>query len=117
MPARGNSPVIRPSPPVGVVATAVTCRSVVVAWSGDRSGGDGYRIERAHGVGEGLNFVQVGEAAETITAFDDAAVEPGTTYTYRVRARNRLGLSPPSGVAEVTTPDEAAARSRFEVGD
>jgi len=43
-------------------------------------------------------------APENSVFLTDTQLKAGTTYTYRVRACNDLGCSPPSNQASATTP-------------
>ncbi len=64
----------------------------------------GFRIERC--VGAGCTFPATPPYYATVysgvTTFTDVAVSPGTTYNYRVRAFNALGVSATSNVVEIT---------------
>ena len=102
---RSSRPAL-PSEPVDLVAVVVGGRQVILAWTecGTGSGGLGFRIERATCDNPGERFVEIGKVGPHVAAFRDGDVDPGTTYRYRVHARNASGDSPPSNLVEVTTP-------------
>ncbi len=79
-------------------------RQVILAWTECGSDGLGFRIERATGAEPGRPFVDVGGVGPHVAAFRDESVKPGTAYAYRVHAWNATGVTSPSNVAEVTTP-------------
>jgi regulation of enolase protein 1 (concanavalin A-like superfamily)/fibronectin type 3 domain-containing protein len=87
-----------PAAPTGLVASSSSTSQVELTW--DRSAGaTGYRVER-QGPGD-ADFAQV--ATVTGTGFTDAGRAEATTYAYRVRAANGVGLSGYSAAAFATT--------------
>ncbi|MGB5197555.1 MAG: fibronectin type III domain-containing protein [Candidatus Deferrimicrobium sp.] len=105
MATRSSRPVLPPAP-VDLVAVAVGGRQVILAWTecGTEAGGLGFRIERADCRSPRKQFIEIGKVGPHVTAFRDGAVEPRTTYHYRVHAWNASDNSPPSNAVEVTTP-------------
>jgi hypothetical protein len=99
-----SSPLVLPSPPVDLVAVAIGGSQVILAWTECGSGGLGFRIERVSCNSPFSLFVEIGEVGPHVTAFRDGSVEPCTTHSYRVHAWNGSGVSSPSNVVEVTTP-------------
>ncbi len=83
-------------------------RQVILAWAERGTGGLGFRIERASGVEPDRPFLDVGGVGPHVAAFRDESVKPGTAYAYRVHAWNATGVTSPSNVAEVTTPQAVA---------
>jgi glucose/arabinose dehydrogenase/chitodextrinase len=89
----GSSDTQAPTAPTNLTATGVTRGEIDVTWSAstDDLGVAGYRIFR--------NGTQVGTAS-TYTSFQDIGLNPGTSYTYTVRAfdaaGNTSGLSAPA---------------------
>ena len=69
---------------------------VRVSWDGDPSA-TGYTVAR----GDGETFQTAGAA----TTFSDHTVEPGTAYTYSVKAANAQGTSAASTEASASVPD------------
>jgi hypothetical protein len=61
-----------------------------------------YLVERCQGTGC-TSFTQIGTS--TAITFNDSTVSPGTTYVYRVRAKDiSNALGPYSATAAVTMP-------------
>jgi hypothetical protein len=88
--------------PSGLTATAASPTQVSLLWS-DNSGNEGeFLIERD--TGPGFESPVIKSAWANSTSFDDAGLSPGTTYYYRVRARNATDGSGYSNVASATTP-------------
>ncbi|MEO6434135.1 MAG: LamG-like jellyroll fold domain-containing protein, partial [Tepidisphaeraceae bacterium] len=87
---------VAPTAPTGVTAAPISSRRIRIAWDAPPPLQDvtGFVIERG-----GLAIATVGN----VTLFDDSGLEPGTNYTYRVRAINAAGQSPLSAPAAATT--------------
>jgi PKD repeat protein len=86
-----------PTPPV-LTAEAAGATEVDLSWSGagDDIAVTGYEIYRGS-----VLIATVG----AVTSFTDSGLEPGTAYTYTVRALDAAGKrSAPSNSAEATTP-------------
>lgn len=94
--------------PVDLMAVAVGGCEVILAWTECGTGGLGFRIERADGIGPGSSFVEIGGVGPHVAAFRDGSVKPRTNYSYRVRAWDASARSSSSNVAEVTTPQAEA---------
>lgn len=99
-----SSPPVLPQVPVDLLAVAVGGCQVILAWTECGTGGLGFRIERADGIGSACLFSVIGGVGPHVAAFRDGSVKPRTTYSYRIHAWNASGDSPPSNVVEVTTP-------------
>jgi chitodextrinase len=99
------SDTIAPSTPTNLTATAVSTSRIDLAWtaSTDNVGVTGYRIIR-----NGALIDTVGG----VTSYQDTGLNPGTTYSYRVRALDAAGnVSSQSSLASATTqavPDTIA---------
>jgi len=102
--ANRHSPFVFPQSPVDLIAVAVGGYQVIMAWTERGTGGLGFRIERADGIGSAGLFSEIGGTGAHVTAFHDESVKPFTIYSYRVLAWNATGNSSPSNVVEVTTP-------------
>jgi hypothetical protein len=86
-----------PSKPAGLRATASNPQLVRLTWnpSTDNVGVTGYSIYR-----DGALLTTIG----AITTYDDATVQPGSTYSYQVRAQDAAGnTSSLSSAATVST--------------
>jgi len=103
MPPRSSPPVL-PEAPVDLIAVAVGGCEVLLAWTECGSGGLGFRIERAYGIGSACLFSEIGGVGPHVAAFRDGSVKPRTIYSYRVHAWNASGNSSPSNVTGVTMP-------------
>ena len=101
---RRSSPPVGPAAPSDLVAVAVGCRQVILAWTEGEAGGLGFHIERAVCSSPCGAFVEIGVVGPQVTAFSDGDVKPCTTYSYRVHAWDASGHSSASNVVEVTTP-------------
>ncbi|HZN71140.1 MAG TPA: discoidin domain-containing protein [Micromonosporaceae bacterium] len=86
-----------PAPPGGVVANAGNA-SVGLSWNAS-AGATGYSVYRGTTPGgQGTTAI----ADPTTTSFTDTGLVNGTTYYYKVRARNASGTSPLSAEASAT---------------
>ena len=65
-------------------------REVRVSWGHEPAGAIALRVERA---GKGGTFREIAAVGPGIRGFVDDAVEPGTTYLYRVRSEGPAGFS------------------------
>jgi chitodextrinase len=93
-----------PTTPGTPTASGPTATQITLSWaaSTDNIRVIGYDIHRALGASGGT-FAPVGTA--TATTFTDTGLTGGTTYRYRVRARDLAGnASPFSAPVTVTTP-------------
>lgn len=79
-----------------VTATAAGGRSVHITWDGGTPGPDGFAVERSTGGDGGGAFVTIAQLPSTASSYDDTTgLQPGTTYTYRLRAAFRSAQSSP----------------------
>src|SRR6185295_19134428 len=97
-----------PTAPTGVAANATTSQSIVVTWVASTDAGGsglaGYRIFR----GGGAN--PVATVAAGVLTFTDTGRQPGTSYSYVVRAVDGDGnVSAASNTASATTPQDTTA--------
>jgi hypothetical protein len=90
-----------PSAPGNLVAALWQGTNVYLSWSDNSSYEAGFEIQRSVN-GTDWNSRVVAEANET--NFVDAAVQPGATYYYRVRAKNLPGDSDFSNEVIMTLP-------------
>ncbi|GEM_PF-4210476 len=82
-------------------AAAQTGAQVTLTWTDRSTGETRFRLERREGSG---NFVFLVNAAAEAQNFTDNTVQPNTTYTYRLRAENAVGVSNFATSNTVTTP-------------
>jgi hypothetical protein len=104
--AAGAADATAPTIPGVVAATAVSSSQVSLKWapSTDEAGGSGlagYKIERCNGA-SCTRFSQIDIV--TASTYSDYGLNPGTAYTYRVRAYDNVGNnSGYSALAAATT--------------
>ncbi|TMF41080.1 MAG: hypothetical protein E6I30_00590 [Chloroflexi bacterium] len=89
-----------PSAPSNVVATATSATSAGLTWTPSSEPGgsiSGYQITR--------NQSPVTTVPGSVTSYADPALQPGTAYTYAVRAIDQSGFTSNPGISNtVTTP-------------
>lgn len=97
----GNTlPAFAPGNPATFTATATNSVAVLLTWSAVANASN-FTLERRTHVGA-YAPVAPGRPANTLS-YTDAALTPGTTYTYRLKAANSAGSSP--GIErDVATP-------------
>ena len=92
-----------PSPPSSLTASVVSGTQITLSWPAatDNIGVTGYQVERCQGAGC-TTFALL--ASPTTTSYSDTGLTAGTTYSYRIRARDAVGnLSGNSIIATATT--------------
>ena len=94
-----------PAAPTALTATAVGPSAVDLRWTDNSSNENSFRIERRSQAE--TQFQEIANVAANGTTYNDSSVLPGTTYTYRVRARNGDGDSAYTAEVQVTTPQTA----------
>jgi hypothetical protein len=90
-----------PGAPVGLTATTVSRSQIDLRWIEGSGNESRFEIERAT---DGRHFRLVGSVGANVTTFSSTRLKAGQTYTFRVRACNEHGCSPPSNDASATTP-------------
>lgn len=94
-----------PGAPQGLTAEATGARVVELAWGAAEDAESGIALYLVYR-DEGATPID----STTATGYTDATVEPETSYSYRITARNGVGLEgPTSGATEITTPAAADA--------
>lgn len=91
--------VFAPEAPAGLAATPMTQGRIRLTWSTSPDA-TGYIVERS---ANGTTWSQVGTTAGAETWYTDRGLAAGTTYYYRVRAKNEGGTSAASEALRVTT--------------
>jgi hypothetical protein len=103
------TPATIPSLPGNLTATAISNTQINLSWTPSTENGgtvSQYLVERCQGPGC-TGFTQVGTA--TGTGYNDAGLNSGVSYTYRVRAADAAGhLSPYSNSTSATTQVSSA---------
>ena len=101
------TPLRLPDQPLGLTNTAFFSR-VIIDWNEPISNSQNdaitsYQILRRQiGVNSGF-VILVNNTGNTDTDYTDEGLESNTRYIYRVKARNRVGLSPQSGFTRADT--------------
>jgi len=94
-------PVI-PFVPTNLKITPVSSNQINLSWCDNSDNEMGFRIERKT---EGKEYEEIYLTLANVTTYQDKALEPNTTYFYRVRAYNQAGNSSYSNEQETTTMD------------
>lgn len=90
-----------PAAPTNLRTTQVSETEVDLAWNDNANNEIGFRIELRE---EGGAFEDIGGVGANATSAVVEGLEPGTIYTFRVRARNAAGDSAYSNEVRVSTP-------------
>jgi hypothetical protein len=85
--------------PTNLTAQAVGSTEIQLNWQDNASDEDNYLLEKSL---DGVTFTQFNMRGANITAFKVTGLTPGTTYTFRVRAKNASGTSAYSNTAAAT---------------
>jgi hypothetical protein len=88
-----------PATPNGLAASNSTAMQIRLTWTDVATNESAYIIERST---DNLNYEQVALASVNSNSYVDTAVQPETTYFYRIRATNVVGNSLPSEPASAT---------------
>ena len=95
-----------PAPPVSLSAGNLIqygLSNILLEWRAGSDNQDGFKVERCGGVLCGdADFTLIATLGATSSFLVDTQFEPGSTYTYRVRAFNSSGDSAPSPEATGT---------------
>jgi Fibronectin type III domain len=100
--------------PVGapgkLTAAMPESNEVKLAWVNNASDATGFKIERCQNHGCS-NFTEIGKVAGNEIAYEDKAISPATSYSYRLRAYNSTTQSGYTDIATITTPRKNVASS------
>src|SRR5206468_4226907 len=103
----------RPSAPQNLQANAGNAQ-VTLSWSTPASNGGsaitGYKIYRSTSSGTETGYVGLGN----VTSYTNTGLTGGTTYFYKVRAVNSVGLSPLSSEASATAITVSSAPQNLQ---
>lgn len=103
--ADATTPDVAPDAPRNLNASPVSNTQINITWndiSGAYGNETGYELERST---DGNAFEKIADLAADITSYQHTGLSTLTRYWYRLRAKNALGYSPYSNVAEATTFD------------
>jgi hypothetical protein len=90
-----------PAAPSRLTATALSNRRIKLTWRDNSPDESGFRIERKIGTG---NWTRLALRDADATSHLDIGLARATTFVYRVRAINAVGVSRYTNVASATTP-------------
>jgi hypothetical protein len=88
--------------PGNLAAAPVFSTQIDLTWSDNSINETGFRIERKIGVGG--SWTQIATVGANVTGYHNTGLTTGTTYYYRTRSYNSLGLSFYSNETNATTP-------------
>jgi titin len=91
---------LAPNSPSNLIATAVSSAQVNLFWTDNATNEDGFIIESKR---ESGNYSQLTILDRNTETFSHLPVSSSTTYSYRVRAYNFIGMSDYSNPASATT--------------
>jgi len=100
--ASAKTPVLPPTAPGNLTATATGTSAISLAWSDNSSDELGFRIERKTGSDSFSVIITVGK---NVHSYKNTGLSAGTTYLYRVRAYR--------GAANSSYSNEAAAATKL----
>jgi len=86
-----------PNPPSSLVTNAVSSSQINLSWTDASGNEDGFRIERSLTSGSG--FSEITTVGVNVTNYSDIGIAASTTYYYRVKAYNSVGISSSSNEA------------------
>lgn len=89
-----------PKPPTGLTASSVAASSVTLTWADNSRDETDFRVERKVGSGKFNEILTLEPDATEVTVTN---LQPGTSYSFRVRASNASGLSTYSNVVKIRT--------------
>ncbi|MBI3650029.1 MAG: matrixin family metalloprotease [Acidobacteria bacterium] len=96
-----------PSAPTGLSAAASGNTSINLSWLDTSTNEQGFRLERK--LGSGGTYAQIADLPANQNTFADSGLQSSSTYFYRVRAYNAVGVSGYSNEAFATTAAAAPA--------
>ena len=88
--------------PTKLVATRLGSPDIKLAWTNNASDATGFKIERCQGR-DCSTFEQLGTVTGNETSYEDRALAPATSYSYRIRAYNSTSDSGYTNTATVVT--------------
>jgi FtsP/CotA-like multicopper oxidase with cupredoxin domain len=108
----GTPETLPPTAPTLLTAAVQAGPQVLLSWTDNARNETGFVVERAIGAGSFATLAILGPRNATGSVnYADAAVTPGGSYTYQVKAINSAGSSAYSNTAGITVPLPPAAPS------
>ena len=96
-----------PVAPSNLIAGGLSDTQISLSWFDRATDEEAFVVERRPSAGG--NFTTVGRPAAGATSWVDGGLPPGTTYVYRVRARNSAGDSDATADAMASTSEAPAS--------
>jgi hypothetical protein len=90
-----------PNAPSNLLATPVSSTQINLTWQDNSNNETKFQVWRK---APGGKFRKVVTLNANVTSYSDTGLTSGTTYKYKVRAKNAAGFSHPSNTATATTP-------------
>ncbi|KAH6936506.1 hypothetical protein HPB50_018450 [Hyalomma asiaticum] len=107
-----------PDKPRGLEATQTTSRAVTLSWSPPYSGNSPvlkYLLEHKRRDGSWEHDAQITAIESTEFSHVASGLRPKTSYEFRLRAENAIGVSDPSDTLVLTTQEEAPTGAPREI--
>ncbi|MCE7043286.1 fibronectin type III domain-containing protein [Dyadobacter sp. CY312] len=93
---------VAPNTPQNLSAAPVSNTQIRVSWNDNSGNESGFELERS---GDGITFMKITDLPANTTSYENTGLTTLTKYWYRIRAKNAIGNSGYSNVAETTTYD------------
>jgi titin len=100
--ADATTPDSPPATPARLTATASSTMQINLSWADLSDNETGFELERS---ADGVTFTKIADVEANGTTYQNTGLAPNTRYYYRVRAKNAVGISAYSNVADAITPD------------
>lgn len=91
-----------PNTPQSLSAMPISNTQINLSWTDNSTNETGFEIERST---DGTNFSKIAELGAGITNYQNTGLSTLSRYWYRVRAKNPIGNSAYSNIADATTFD------------
>ena len=93
-----------PAAPSNLTASAVSSTTINLSWSDNSNNETDFELERCDGKGKCRTFMLVASPGENTSSYMDTGLQPGSPYSYRIRAVNSGLYSAYSNTAKDRTP-------------
>ncbi|MFN6203782.1 MAG: fibronectin type III domain-containing protein, partial [Acidobacteriota bacterium] len=106
--ANAQIPQSAPNAPTALTATLQTATSLTLSWSFSGSNAEtSIIVQRRPGSNPSASFADIATVKSDITTYVDTGLTEGTSYTYRILARNVVGDSPSPPTIDTATKPSA----------